>query len=264
MLLYLKLIHYKNINIMLYVHDESVHNTKAAKEIVPQIIKLIQPHSVVDVGCGIGTWLSVFEDFGVKDLLGIDGDYVNRSLLHIDEQKFISRDLTKPLKLDRKFDLAVCLEVAEHLPEESANTFVESLASLSDIILFSAAIPAQGGQNHINEQWPTYWEEKFKEHKFEFHDFIRSDIWLNKNVDWWYKQNMLLAVKENSKISLARNNVLPIVHLLPIVHPELYNSRIVQLNAIDPKLKNLPPGEIPFNIALKIFLRALKKKLKIY
>lgn len=129
---------------MFYVHDESVHNTKAPKEIVPQIIKLIQPNSVVDVGCGIGTWLSVFEDFGVEDVVGIDGDYVNRTLLHIDEKKFISRDLTKPLKLDRKFDLAVCLEVAEHLPEKSANTFVESLVSLSDTILFLRQFPLKG------------------------------------------------------------------------------------------------------------------------
>lgn len=241
---------------MSYVHDELIHNTKAAKEIVPKIIELIHPTSVVDIGCGIGTWLSVFEDFGVKDVLGIDGDYVNRTLLHIEEKKFISSDLTKPLKLDRKFDLAICLEVAEHLPEESANTFVENLVSLSDIILFSAAIPDQGGQNHINEQWPVYWQEKFKEHKFELHDFIRSDIWLNKNVDWWYKQNMLLVLKESSQIFLNKSNI------LPVIHPELYSYKILQLDAIDPALKDLAPGKIPFDVALKIFLRAVKKKIK--
>jgi SAM-dependent methyltransferase len=241
---------------MLYLHDELTHNTKAAKEIVPQIIKLIQPNSVVDVGCGIGTWLAVFEELGVKDVVGIDGDYVNRNLLHIDEQNFIPSDLKKPFHLDRKFDLVVCLEVAEHLPEEAASAFIESLVSLSDIILFSAAIPDQGGQNHLNEQWPIYWQLKFKEHKFELHDFIRSDIWFNKNVDWWYKQNMLIAIKETSKISLNKNNI------LPIIHPELYSYKVMQLDAIDPTLKDLPPGEIPFNVALKIFLRALKKKIK--
>lgn len=241
---------------MPYIHDELVYNTKAAQEIVPQIIKLIQPNSVVDIGCGVGTWLAVFEEFGIKDVVGIDGDYVNRNQLHINEQKFVPSDLTKPFSLNRKFDLIVCLEVAEHLPEESASAFIESLVSLGDIILFSAAIPNQGGQNHLNEQWPTYWYDKFKKNKFELHDFIRLDIWLNKNIDWWYKQNIFLAVKEDSKISFAKNKI------LPMIHPELYMYKVMQLDAIEPSLKNLPPGEIPLDIAWKIFLKAVKQKIK--
>lgn len=92
----------------------------------------------------VGTWLSVFREKGVKDIVGIDGDYVDQNMLHIPEGAFIALDLTQPIKLNREFDLVVSLEVAEHLPIECAETFVETLTSLGAVILFSAAIPFQG------------------------------------------------------------------------------------------------------------------------
>ena len=241
---------------MSYSHDEIVHNTRAAKEVVPLIMDLLKPTSVVDVGCGIGTWLVVFEDFGVKDVVGIDGEYVDRSLLHINENKFIPYDLTKRLRLDRKFDLVVSLEVAEHISEVAVDTFVENLVTLGNFILFSAAIPNQGGQNHLNEQWPTYWQSKFKQHKFDLYDCIRSDIWLNENIDWWYKQNMFLAVKEGAKLSLPKTPNLP-----HIVHPALYNWRIKQLEYFDPSLKDAEIEKVPVKLASKILMRAFKNKI---
>lgn len=241
---------------MSYLHDKIVHNTKAPKEVVPILIDLLKPNSVVDVGCGLGTWLSVFEDFGVKDIVGIDGEYVDRSLLYINEDKFISHDLTKLLKLDRKFDLVVCLEVAEHISEVAADTFVEGLVSLGDFILFSAAIPNQGGQNHLNEQWPTYWQGKFKHHNFDLYDCIRADIWLNENIEWWYKQNIFLAVKEDTKLLLPKTPNLP-----HIVHPKLYDWRIRQLEHFDPTLKNVDLEEVSVKVASKIFLRAFNKEI---
>lgn len=255
---------------MNFIYNEISYNTKAAKEVVPIIMELLKPKSIIDVGCGIGTWLSVFEDFGVKDIVGIDGEYVDRNLLHISEDKFIPKDLTKPLKLDRKFDLVVCLEVAEHLPEAVADTFIEGLVSLGDFILFSAAIPGQGGEGHLNEQWPTYWQSKFKQHGFDLCDFIRSGIWLNESIDWWYRQNIFLVVKEDTKV------VLPgIRNPLDIVHPELYKSKVNQLDYLDNRLRNiinqleyldldlwwLEMGRVPVKIAFNILIKAVRDKI---
>ncbi len=201
---------------------------KSAKEVVPLIIKFTTPKSVVDVGCGIGTWLSVFEELGVQDILGIDGDWVKEELLQIDRENFVSKDLQKPLVLNRKFDLAISLEVAEHLSEDSANLFIKSLTKLSDIVIFSAAIPKQGGTSHLNEQWQSYWAKKFSDKGYLAVDYLRPLIWDNKSVAWWYKQNTLLFVNKKR----LRANKLPYVKNidnnrinLDIVHPDNYLAR---------------------------------------
>ena len=97
---------------------------RSAAAIIPLVLDLVPARSVVDVGCGVGTWLSVFIDRGVADVLGVDGGYVDRALLEIRPERFIAADLRKPLRSGRAFDLAVSLEVAEHLPAECAATFV--------------------------------------------------------------------------------------------------------------------------------------------
>lgn len=185
-----------------YIHTELIHNLNAPKEVVPILLDLVKPTSVLDVGCGTGTWLKVFEEAGIHDYIGIDADYLDKKLLKIPDAKFKALDLSKSWTLHRKFDLVISLEVAEHLPEDSADLFVASLACHADTIVFSAAVPGQGGQNHINEQWPTYWQEKFLKHGFYFHDAIRPLIWNNEHVDWWYRQNIFLATKYKSDIEI--------------------------------------------------------------
>jgi 2-polyprenyl-3-methyl-5-hydroxy-6-metoxy-1,4-benzoquinol methylase len=90
----------------------------------------------VDLGCGVGTWLRVFQEHGIQDVLGIDGDYVDRSALDIAEACFRSTDLSRPLEIERQFDLALCLEVAEHLPQRSAATLVGSLCGSAPLCFF--------------------------------------------------------------------------------------------------------------------------------
>lgn len=199
-----------------YVHEPDVHNIRAATEVVPLLIKWFDPKSVVDVGCGTGTWLSVFKDEGVRVVYGIDGNYVDRSLLFISEEEFHTADLDHPLDVDQSFDLVISLEVAEHISPHAADTFVASLVSLGDIVVFSAAIPGQGGQNHINEQWHDYWQEKFQKHNFHFYDVLRPIFWNNENVDWWYRQNMFIAIKEGVDHSFK-----PAQQILRVIHPEL-------------------------------------------
>lgn len=205
-----------------YFHEEEIHNASSAKIILPLVLDLINPKSVLDLGCGIGTWLFVAKDLGISDVLGVDGDYVDRDLLskYLKDIEFESHDLTHPLDLGKRFGLCLCLEVAEHLPESASDFLIETLIRHSDIILFSAAIPGQGGQNHINEHWPTFWAEKFLKHGFVFLDIIRPLIWDNAIVDFWYKQNIFLVVKDSHELAAKFPS-----SSLSLVHPELYAAK---------------------------------------
>ena len=213
-----------------YIHKEAVHNLSAPQEIVPEIMKLLQPRSVVDIGCGLGTFLYCFKEAGVNSVLGVDGPWTDKSLLSkfLSTDEFIEMDLEKKINLNRRFDLVVSLEVAEHLSPESADIFVENLVSAGDVILFSAAIPFQGGQNHLNEQWLTYWEKKFNKHGYIIHDFLRPIFWNNPNIFWWYKQNMVfITTREFSFKTVPAYNL-----LLNVVHYESFEAKAKRLDKI--------------------------------
>jgi SAM-dependent methyltransferase len=170
---------------------------RSAAVVVPIVLDhLRQARSVLDVGCGRGTWLSVFRGHGLTDVHGVDGDYVDRQDLEIPANCFTAIDLVQPFALGRRFDLVVCLEVAEHLPAAAAETLVESLTTHGPVVLFSAAIPFQGGDGHVNEQWPDYWTARFNSRRYSAVDCLRARIWNDDHVDWWYAQNMLLFVDQ--------------------------------------------------------------------
>lgn len=198
-------------------YPKELYNTKSAVEIIPAIIDMLGPQSVIDVGCGIGTWLKVFEENGISNIIGIESQNLDKNSLLIEKDKVRLYNLEEPLSIDQKFDLAVCLEVAEHIEEKYCDTLIKSLIDLSDAILFSAAIPYQGGQNHVNLQWPDYWAMKFKNHNYYFYDVLRHRFWNNPNVEWWYRQNMFLVIKGGREHPFKQRT--PILRL---VHPELY------------------------------------------
>ncbi len=176
----------------------------SAKRVIPSLVKLLTPSSVVDVGCGVATWLSVVRSCGVADVLGVDGPHVERAMLKIPVDKFAPRDLRRPLALDRRFDLAISLEVAEHLPAERADGFVADLVALAPIVLFSAAIPHQTGVGHVNLQWPAYWVERFAKHGYRPVDLVRNAVWLDTEVAWWYAQNTLVYATAEAIAANAR------------------------------------------------------------
>jgi hypothetical protein len=138
---------------------------------------------------------------GVTDVLGIDGDYVSRERLQIPLDCFQAMDLDKPLAIERRFDLAICLEVAEHLPATRAEGLVEDLVRLAPVVLFSAAIPGQGGVNHFNEQYLSYWAKFFAARDYVLLDIIRPVIWNEERCGLWYRQNAVLFAHKNNPIS---------------------------------------------------------------
>jgi SAM-dependent methyltransferase len=201
--------------------------TQSARQVVPAVIDLIEPKSVVDVGCGVGNWLAVFREHGVTDTLGLDGEWLDRSQLRVPPECFIGHDVSTPVRLDRTFDLVLSLEVAEHLPQFAAATYIDSLVRLGKVVLFSAAIPFQGGVHHLNEQWPDYWAGLFARRGYVPVDCLRKRIWDNPDVSWWYCQNLLVYVREDALDDypfLAREYDGPSARPLAMVHPRRFLS----------------------------------------
>lgn len=212
-----------------FFEQQSAGSRGSAERVVPIVLDLVRPQSVVDVGCGVGAWLSVFKKNGVIRTLGVDGDYVDRRMLEIPAKEFLPSDLTRPLRLDEDFDLAVSLEVGEHLPPQSAAGYVESLTRLAPVVLFSAAIPHQGGIGHLNEQWPDYWRDHFARHGYDPIDCIRRRIWSDPQVQWWYAQDILLYVDRDhlaGSAALVRERSATWPDLLSLVHPQRYLEAI--------------------------------------
>jgi hypothetical protein len=205
---------------------------RSARAILPEVFKIVAPRSVADVGCGLGAWLRVAKELGITRIMGIDGGHVNRAALLIDPDEFVAGELESARLGESvgdgggRFDLTLCLEVAEHLPADSAPRLVSALTGMSDVVLFSAAIPFQGGINHINEQWPEYWALLFESHRYICCDCLRDRFWADPAVEWWYAQNILLFVHEDS--AAARRVPLTQAEVrrpLSLVHPLNYICR---------------------------------------
>lgn len=203
-------------------------STRSARVVVPLVMDLLHPRSVVDVGCGPGNWLVEFKRLGVAEILGIDSaGAAPTNRLRGDD--FLAHDLRSPLTLERRFDLAVCLEVAEHLPARCGVALVAQLARMAPAILFSAAVPHQGGTGHVNEQWPEYWAGHFAEHGRVPVDCLRRQVWTDSEVEFWYAQNLLLFVRPDiiatdERLTRAASFTRP--DALAQIHPALYLAKV--------------------------------------
>lgn len=208
---------------------------QSAEEILPVVFEFVQPGSIVDIGCGTGEWLAAAAQLGMNETLGVDGAWVLDSKLAIPRDKFLPHDIRSPLSLGRKFDLVISLEVAEHLPESNGRRFVQTLCDAGDVILFSAAIPGQGGRHHVNEQWPAYWAEIFNAFGFSCYDVVRPRIWENPKVVWYYAQNVLLLARHGTLKAGTRPSA-----PLPLVHPAAWTAQIAWSNSPSKLLERLP------------------------
>jgi hypothetical protein len=205
-----------------YHHDTTTHSGEAARVIVPIVLGLVAASSVLDVGAGMGDWLMEFNRNGIEDYMGIDGIGLEQRLYHADPDRFLKVDLREQWDLGRRFDLAICLEVAEHLPATSAGVLLETIAQHTDQVLFSAAVPHQPGHGHVNCQPPDYWQGMFNQLGFICTDPFRALIWNEQFTEFWYKQNLFLAKREADGCGQEPR----LNHLIYPVMLELMNGRL--------------------------------------
>lgn len=209
-------------------YDESFYTVisqegrNSAEAILPIVFEMFKPLRILDVGAGAGSWSKVCSELGSK-VTAIDGPYVPKDMREVSPEDYLECDLTKTWPkavLDAApFDMSICLEVAEHISHEQSDLFIDQLCKTSKKILFSAAIPYQGGTHHVNENWIAYWDSKFALNNYTRMDLFRSRIWEMPEVSFWYRQNLFLFVHKDEVDSFMNLEI-----KLPndIVHPELY------------------------------------------
>ncbi|MFH1985910.1 MAG: class I SAM-dependent methyltransferase [Pseudomonadota bacterium] len=225
----------------------------SAERIVGVLREYVIPVSALDVGCGTGSFLAALEGSGVTDLQGIEGPWIDPAMLCIAADRVGTWDLEKPFDLGRRYDLVVSMEVAEHLAPDRADGFVADLVRHGDVVLFSAAVPFQGGAGHVNERWPSCWAEKFAGHGFVPVDLFRPRLWEDTTVLWWLRQNLLLYVHSRR---LSSNPRLAAVYRegrgkmpLDVVHPVLLAQYALRAESSADPVQRVTSGQAGFSSA---------------
>jgi SAM-dependent methyltransferase len=181
--------------------DEAFYERITIEEL-PQAFRLAKilmqkyaPLTVSDLGCATGLYLVPFVAKGIK-AYGYDNSNIasNASLLSDGIVRCVDVTSTEFVP-DEKCDLAICLEVLEHIPEEKAEAAIRALTIMSDRIIFSAAIPGQGGVGHINCQYKPYWIKLFRKYGFEPNFIATGEIAfeMSKSIHMgWFTQNVMV------------------------------------------------------------------------
>lgn len=237
-----------------FYDKQSLDSFISAQQVLSLLIEMTAAplRSMVDLGCGVGPWLAAARQLGITEIAGIDGDYVPRDRLMIPQSSFFPNNLSSPRNISipqSKFDLAISLEVAEHLPTDAALNFVQKLCELSDLVLFSAALPFQGGHGHINENWASYWSGLFAKFGFVAQDCLRPLIWNNQKICWWYRQNLLVFVKSNRLAEIIKHPLSTSADMLDLVHPEQY---LIGVHRCNTTIKSKLPKDIDYWHALQV------------
>lgn len=232
-----------------FLYDENFYakqrdgSFRSAQIYVKELQRFFEGNSIVDLGCGVGTWLTAFGAMGCSRLVGYDGSWNSQDKMINPSIEFRATDLNLTINQTEKFDLAISLEVAEHCRPESSQNFVDSLTNLSDAILFGAAFTGQPGTDHINTRPHSYWASKFVSKNYAMFDLFRSKFWGNDQIDPWYCQNTFLYVRPNHKLffRLIDNNIRPIENLMhaDCIHPWLFNHYFYKAKELQKQIDSL-------------------------
>lgn len=239
-----------------YSHAGNIHTLEGPQAALPRLFDGGVPASLLDVGCGTGTWLAAAAGLGLTDLAGIDGIAPPGGGALRPPMQFHVIDFRHTWDLRRKFDVVLCLEVAEHLEPDSGAALITSLVRHSDWVIFSAACPGQTGQHHVNCQWPDYWQQRFNEHGFACADDLRWKLWNDHRVEPWYRQNLFSARRSPHAGSEPR--------IPAVVHPELAGrlnlSEALPTAIPADHLRQIEDGLMATSWYLKVPFRALWSK----
>jgi hypothetical protein len=185
--------------------------------VVPAVQEIVGADSVIDVGGGEGWWAAAFAELGAR-AVSIDAGSPDHPAARVEHIRYdLRRGMPTELGV---FDLALCLEVAEHLDQPTGDRLVAALCELAPVVLFSAAVPGQDGHGHLNEQWPAYWVERFSSFGFQCSGALRWRFWRDERVEEWYRQNLLFAAREPSRFPELFQT--PLAEPWAVVHPKTF------------------------------------------
>jgi len=236
--------------------DQVDGSARAAGVVLPLVMGHLAVERVIDVGCGQGAWLAAAESLGARDLTGLDGPWVDRAKLRSARIVFHPTDLAQPLPDHGRHDLAISVEVAEHLPAARADGFVADLCRAADVVLFSAAVPHQGGTEHVNEERASRWIARFAAQGHDCFDLVRGAVWDDARVAWWYRQNLFVFVSRRSPLH-ARFAGAPLPPApRDLVHPEAFEAKVGWLEGERQRLQRWTDHPT-FGQALRVLWRAL-------
>ena len=213
-----------------YYQSLRSHSYGSATKIIGYLTSFLDVSTVIDFGCGMGTWCLAARELGINKIIGIDQNPYNSEYMLISSDQYLQKDLRNTIDLDMSACIVISVEVVEHIEEEYGEIFVENLCRHSDIILFSAAIPHQGGEGHVNEKPCSYWSKIFASKGYCYIDCIRPAFWDDNDVAVWYKNNCILYVKDS-----VYPSIYPKVSICPpidIVHPSMVEDKFKKWNVI--------------------------------
>jgi SAM-dependent methyltransferase len=239
-----------------YDHSRNLHTLVGAGAALGTILQHAKPASLLDVGCGSGTWLKAAQDLGISDVFGIDGiDTSGREFL-VSQTHFKEVNLEQCWNLGRRFEVVLCLEVAEHLEPEVSNALIRCLVTHGDRIYFGAACPGQEGQHHVNCQWPAYWQALFNEAGFRCEDSVRWALWEDKRIEPWYRQNMFLAIRDEQ--TAGKESRIP-----GVIHPSMFDNNAIPSRSVYRRqvLEQVEGGSEPIPWYLALPMKAARGKI---
>jgi hypothetical protein len=189
--------------------------------------------SVADLGCGRAGWLSAARALGASVVHGYDIPEIDVVERQIEPEEFTPTDLSQPITFDRRFDMAISTEVAEHIPPDRAQQFVENLVNAAPLLIFSAATPYQGGLGHVNENWVEYWDALFRKYDYVCFDFVRDAIWHDPAVPFYYRQNILVYAAPSHVQNLEDRGLTSSQSPKSLIHPDMFLKAVHRTQSID-------------------------------
>ena len=225
-----------------FYDEQFAGSLSSARVVVARLAERWCPRSVIDLGCGRGAWLAPWADFGTTRLCGIDGPWNTGAAMAHPDIELRTANLEQPLPADERFDLAMSIEVVEHLSPQAGDAVIDSLSRLADAVLFSAAFPGQGGVHHVNERYHSHWGARFRERGFRVFDAVRPAVWSDERLMPWHRANVFLFARDGHPLAGTGWPEIADLAWMDCVHPWLYERSRAGAIGFGEHLRELLPS----------------------